>query len=431
VTTIDHDRVLPTAAELDRWAELEPAVPPAATTISRPGAVLLGTLSLVVGVILLASVPVHIDIWVPEGIAFALVGWLQIGLGVWFLTRPNRLALRVSCIANAALVTAWALTRTVGSPFGPHASVVLKPAFVDVTGVAVAAALLAFGCAFLIRPDLGAHLHRSTLAVLSVIPLLAMVVGTAAIASPSARTNVFATTGRAAATSPPDAKTVAALKAKADKGFSLLENGHQHSHSKVALDAATQRQLDAQLAKLKLVVAKYPTVKDAEAAGYRRMGPYSPGLGTHYASFPAPDGDGYINDQLKNPLLVYTGDSPDSKLAGFMYQAFSAKGEPAGFAGPNDHWHYHENVCIVTRPGGGVDAPFGADTTAPKALCDEVGGTLLDNTGYMVHVWIVPGYASPLGMFSELNPKLTCPDGTYYTIPMEDIGTRDSICKSA
>ena len=36
----------------------------------------------------------------------------------------------------------------------------------------------------------------------------------------------------------------------------------------------------------------------------------------------------------------------------------------------------------------------------------------------MVHVWTVPGYESPQGVFSELNPKMTCPDGTYFTVPL-------------
>ena len=47
----------------------------------------------------------------------------------------------------------------------------------------------------------------------------------------------------------------------------------------------------------------------------------------------------------------------------------------------------------------------------------------------MVHVWTVPGYESPQGTFSNANPKLTCADGTYYTIPLEEIGNRTNVCK--
>ena len=50
-------------------------------------------------------------------------------------------------------------------------------------------------------------------------------------------------------------------------------------------------------------------------------------------------------------------------------------------------------------------------------MCTEAGGSFIDLTGYMVHVWSVPGYESPDGMFTELNRKVTCPDGTCYDPP--------------
>jgi len=47
-----------------------------------------------------------------------------------------------------------------------------------------------------------------------------------------------------------------------------------------------------------------------------------------------------------------------------------------------------------------------------KELCDEHGGFLIANTGYMVHVWSAPGWESPMGVFSHDNPMLVCSDGT-------------------
>jgi hypothetical protein len=102
---------------------------------------------------------------------------------------------------------------------------------------------------------------------------------------------------------------------------------------------------------------------------------------------------------------------------------------PEGFAGDNDHWHYHENVCLVSAPGGAVDAPLGADATATKALCDKYHGYLIPYTGFMLHVWTVKGYSSPEGVFSNVNSKLKCPNGTYYVVPQDQIGHRDNICK--
>ena len=200
------------------------------------------------------------------------------------------------------------------------------------------------------------------------------------------------------------------------------------------VDAATQQQLDAQLAQTRLNIAKYPTVKDAEAAGYYREGPFAPGLGAHYGSVkPNVNLTSSTMDDaaLANPTLIYDGIEPDSKLAGFMYLIYSTDTQhaPDGFAGPNDHWHFHTNVCIVPRPGGGVDSPLGADTTATKDLCDKYKGFLIANTGYMLHVWTVPGYESPQGVFSNVNAKITCPNGTYYIVPPEEIGRRSNTCK--
>jgi hypothetical protein len=48
-----------------------------------------------------------------------------------------------------------------------------------------------------------------------------------------------------------------------------------------------------------------------------------------------------------------------------------------------------------------------------------------------VHVWTVPGYESPRGTFSEVNPKITCPDGSYHTIGSEDGVVRLNNCRSA
>jgi hypothetical protein len=114
-----------------------------------------------------------------------------------------------------------------------------------------------------------------------------------------------------------------------------------------------------------------------------------------------------------------------------MYLAYGRDTPPEGFVWPNDVWHYHEHVCIKMGPGGTLDTPFGADLEGVTAeMCTDVGGAWIANTGYMVHVWNVPGYESPDGMFTELNRRLTCPDGTYNRIPLEDLGTKDGVCRS-
>ena len=132
------------------------------------------------------------------------------------------------------------------------------------------------------------------------------------------------------------------------------------------------------------------------------------------------------------PTLIYDGLGPDAPIAGFMYQSFGGPdAAPEGFIGPNDHWHYHTNTCIVFKDGK-IEAPLGADIeSVTEEQCDRYGGSLIDNTGYMVHVWTVPGYESPRGVFSNINPKLTCPDGTYHAVPLDELGFRTSTCRDS
>ncbi|MGZ4795338.1 MAG: hypothetical protein ACXV8T_05540, partial [Acidimicrobiia bacterium] len=85
-------------------------------------------------------------------------------------------------------------------------------------------------------------------------------------------------------------------------------------------------------------------------------------------------------------------------------------------------------VCIKPGPDG-VDAPLGADHGATKAQCDKVGGSLLKQTQYLLHAWVVPGYESPEGVYAHLSSAITCDDGTYHVIAdVTKVGSRHSMC---
>ncbi len=267
----------------------------------------------------------------------------------------------------------------------------------------------------------------------------ALVLATAAVASPAARDHAAHSHGEhgadgAAGSAAAGHDHGAAPTAADDHGFSQLANGHQHEHgSDEPLTPEQTVALAGQLAATAELVEWYPTIADADAAGWRRAGPFSPGLGTHYMgpTFAA-NADGDMDpEDLLTPMLVYDGLEPDARLAGFMYLTYGSGTEPQGFAGPNDHWHYHERVCLRFGAGGVIDTPLGADLPGvTEQMCRDAGGSFIKFTGYMVHVWNVPGYESPDGMFTELNRRITCPDGTYHQIPLEDLGSRDSTCRN-
>jgi hypothetical protein len=257
------------------------------------------------------------------------------------------------------------------------------------------------------------------------VPLVVVALTSAVIASPSARDHAAGEHGTHGTEH--DHGTAVPVD---DKGLSLLRNGHEHgAAAPVELGQATQVLLDGELEVTRTLIDRYPTVAVAEAAGYDRVGPFLPGLGAHFIP---PDGtyvDGTMQEaELLSPLLVFDGTEPDARLAGFMYVAVNQGTEPEGFAGPNDHWHYHENVCLVDRPDGGFDTPFVADQDVTEAMCTTIGGRFAPLIQHMVHVWVVPGYESSEGLFSDINPALDCPDGTYYQVSWREMGTRDSAC---
>jgi len=381
---------------------------------------LLAALLLGAGVIHHAMAPSHLGESAVEGAGFLVSAWLQIFLAAAVVLRPGRRLLAAVAVVNLAMIAAWAVSRTAGLPFGAHSGHPESVSLVDgvCVGLEAVAVLLAVGML--------AGLAASTrgvrwMALVGAVGAVAF--ATAAVASPAARDHASGSHGDHGG----------AAAGEDDLGFSLLSNGHQHDAAEVAaLTPEETAKLARELATTAELVEKFPTIADAEAAGWRRAGPFSPGLGTHYLG---PDfgmnRDGDMDrEDLLTPVLVYDGLEPDAALAGFMYMGYGDTA-PEGFTGPNDTWHYHEKVCITQGEDGAVETPFGADLEGvTEAMCTEVGGSWIDFTGYMVHVWNVPGYESPDGMFTELNPAVTCPDGTYFRIPVEELGLKDSICQN-
>jgi len=333
-------------------------------SLSVSGRVLLAVLLGAAGAIHLAMVPSHMDSSTSEGVGFALVGWFQIGLGLWILASPSRNLLRLVMVANVAFLGVWAISRTWGLPVGDHAGHPHDVAFVDLACVGIEIATVVAAALLLEHPNWGRTWHGARLAVAAIVPLSVLALATAALASPSARDHAHsahthdATT--AAASTAADghvhgvgtASGAGTLTSTNDLGLSKLENGHQHAFGEVPLDNATQTALSQQLNQTSKLIAKYPTIAAAEAAGYRRAGPFSAGLGTHYIGLGNRNMDDDTLQGLDGPMypaLIYDGTTPDSPLAGFMFTSFkSASGaEPQGFVGPNDHWHYHTRVCLV------------------------------------------------------------------------------------
>ena len=402
--------------------------------------VTLATALLGAAMIHFAMVPQHMSEWAPEGVAFIATGWVQVALAIAVIVRPRRWMLVATVAASAVFIAAWTITRVWGPPFGPGSGVAQPSSFVDIVCVALEAGAVLVALTALIRPRLGATWSTQGLVAASIIPVAVVVLATSAVASPSASHHVhggnpcpegYAPNPELVSTDGHVHDSRACVLAD-DKGFSALSNGHHHAIRNDPLDAATQAELDRQLDLTRQVAAKYPTLKDAKAAGYRPAGGYSPGLGLHMTGRGSNNFSGTMtDDNLLGPgTIIYAGTNDDAPIAGFMYLSIS-KIEPVGFVGTNDTWHYHTNVCVKFSASG-IEAPFGADREdVTKEMCDGVGGSWMPITTWMVHVWSVAGWENPNGVFAEEHPRLGCSDGTYHTVPMgEPRVTPDNACVS-
>jgi hypothetical protein len=409
--------------------------------LSAASRIALAMLSGAAGLIHLVMVPGHMQESAIEGVLFALSGWIQIGLAVALATRPRRWLLTITIVVNLVFIGAWAISRIWGLPFGAHSGQPEAAAFADLTTVGFEAALVLLAGILLVRPSVGSKWSDSEFVFASIVPIAVIALTTGALMAPSTANHASAGHTHGAN----GEELVAAdghthsTPTGEDNGFSALVNGQEHegmAHTHgpdVALTADEQAQLDTELTWTQPLIDRYPTLADAKAGGYSEAGPFSPGLGLHL--MPPIDkmaigGDGVFDTEaeLQSAYLIYDGIEDTSKLAGFMYMAVGTQGEPQGFAGANDHWHFHTNTCVVFADGK-VQSPLGADRSATQEQCSKFGGTLIENTGYMVHLWNVPGYENPDGMFGNLTPAITCPDGKYNTVPDEEIGFTRTICR--
>jgi hypothetical protein len=189
----------------------------------------------------------------------------------------------------------------------------------------------------------------------------------------------------------------------AENGEAAAADGEatMHSHGVTPWqdisDPTEQAELQAQLKTAGTVIAAMPTAADAMAAGYLQVTPYVPGIGAHYLDPGLLTSDGF--DPAKPEMLLYNGNAPTSELVGLSYAVLGDE-PPEGFVGPNDQWHEHPSLCIVGT------LVVGPDST-PDELCDSVGGSKgmpWEKPMWMGHLWQVPGWESPWGLFSGENP---------------------------
>lgn len=380
----------------------------------------LAALSTGAGVIHLAVAGDHFDVSWTHGTFFAAVGWLQLVWAVALVLHPERRLVLAGVGLSLGVVAVWAVSRLWGVPIGPGSGEAEPVGLADALATGFEAAIVVGGLAVVARPALA---HRSlrpqwarpglalTGVAVAVVSTLAL---TPAFASGHGHDETEAAAGshdghggddgdHHAAADGGHGGTVIAADGTSECERAGVSNegnsghGHRGPVPVEPLDSDTRRELAAQAAEANEVVARLPTVADAEAAGYRQVSPYVPCIAAHYVKTEALTGNGF--DPSEPEVVLYNGTDPDSEVVGLSYLVYADE-EPEGFAGPNDPWHNHEQLCI------GSDGVIGIETATEEG-CRARGGRMREvGNIWMTHMWNVPGWESWWGLFSSEHPDL-------------------------
>jgi hypothetical protein len=357
-----------------------------------------------------------------HGSFFAGIAWLQLAWAVAIVMKPSRKVLLAGIVGNVVVAEVWLVSRTVGIPFGPNSGASEPAAFADILATVLEVGIV-LGSLVLLRPGLTDRPVRTTRAVSGVAGLGALVAALATLSLTPAFASGHSHGGTAAAGHSHGGSSAAAgagggaghthagatnVSITAD-GTSLCErsgtavegnsgHGHRGPVPFTPLTPAEREVFTQQVAQANHAVETYPTVKDAEAAGWRRVTPYVPCIAAHYLK-----GSALTNpfDPTEPEILLYDGTDDDSRIVGLSYLQLTTPGTPPeGFAGQNDPWHVHEYLCIGRRGVLG-------DTSVSEEECRARGGQRqkLDNL-WMTHMWNAPGWDSRWGLFSSEHPDL-------------------------
>jgi hypothetical protein len=381
-----------------------------------PGPVLVAVVLGCSAILLFLTATPRFASWRAGAIALVFAAWLQIALGVGGLVRPSRALFAWMAGANVAIAGLWVAVQV-----GHHDSSALATG----VGIALSGVAVVVAVALALRPSIGVTWTSSTLVQCSVIPVALVVLTTTALsmsapASSGAGSSGAGSAGSGTAT-PSASSSSVAVPGQSSARFLQIASGNDTEKSELKpyapLDPATQALLSRQLEVAELAALRFPTVADAKRAGMILAGGMAPGVGAHYQALSASSLKGVNPDGSVNPAYpaswIYASTADNAPVVGIMYESLSDNA-PSGFAGPNDHWHQHTNLCIGFK-NGMITVPFAPDTSVTPQECADVHGSFIKKSVWMVHAWVVPGWESPQGVFSHANLHVYCPGNTDLT----------------
>jgi len=164
--------------------------------------------------------------------------------------------------------------------------------------------------------------------------------------------------------------------------------------------------------------SQWPTLGDAEDAGFHMLVGYTEGMGTHHARL----GDFNMSNELfdfndpefigtaidadfdysQPEFLMFSGEEQDSELVGFAwYVQAPIDSPPAGFTGDNDWWHRHDSLCFQ------VDVMVVMGENLEEETCSNRDGqNVALHEFWMAHAWIVRPWLTHEDVFTNHHPCL-------------------------
>jgi plastocyanin len=177
-----------------------------------------------------------------------------------------------------------------------------------------------------------------------------------------------------------------------------------------------------QLDTVSAALAKFKSIHDACAAGFRpntgqanNMGIHMGYKGEHHGGAMEPFDPSRPNTLLfaKKGGELLTRDEQgrcegdrwvgpdDYQIVGAVFKLPATPEHPEGFAGPFDNWHVHFNACA--NPLHQNDGRLQGSRTR----CEADGGTFVEEADHwMIHAYVVPEFDNPAGVFAMFNPKI-------------------------
>ncbi len=366
---------------------------------------LAAILSLTASAVHFGYAPHHLsDDW-AHGWFFMVIAAYQCLFAVLIVARPRRWVWASAIVVNTGIIVTWLVSRTVGLPFGPEALRSESFSAPDIVNSVIGGVIIVLSIIALSFPTVLQRQSRDRVS----LRFAAFAIGTVAVVLGALMLTPSYTSAHEAAghahgeTTTIDGTTPCELSGPPASPGQVSMDAEGHSHRgpspQVALTQTERDQLQSQQELARTVVLKYPTVADAESAGYRKSTTYIPCIGAHYTNMRLALGF----DPARPSELLFDGTAPASKIVGLSYLVFHLGGAPEGFAGGNDVWHQHNSNGGLCQKNGLVIGGEAMSETDCKAL----GGRkiALENI-WMLHNWIVPGWECSWGVFAGECPEL-------------------------